>query len=64
MGKQIKTPDQLYFNKDHEMVRRAVREFVNKEINPNTDEWEAAGITPLKKLFKFYFHFSKMINSL
>ena len=52
MGKQIKTPDQLYFNKDHEMVRRAVRDFVNKEINPYTDEWEAAGIAPLKKLFK------------
>jgi citronellyl-CoA dehydrogenase len=52
MGKQIKTPDQLYFNKDHQMVRRAVREFVNKEINPFTDEWEAAGIAPLKKLFK------------
>jgi citronellyl-CoA dehydrogenase len=52
MGKQIKTPDSLYFNKDHEMVRRAVRDFVNKEINPYTDEWEAAGIAPLKKLFK------------
>jgi citronellyl-CoA dehydrogenase len=52
MGRQIKNPDQLYFNKDHEMVRRAVREFVNKEINPHTDEWEAAGIAPLKKLFK------------
>jgi citronellyl-CoA dehydrogenase len=52
MAKQIKTPDQLYFNKDHDMVRRAVREFVNKEINPFTDEWEAAGIAPLKKLFK------------
>ena len=52
MAKQIKTPDQLYFNKDHDMVRRAVREFVNREINPFTDEWEAAGIAPLKKLFK------------
>jgi citronellyl-CoA dehydrogenase len=52
MSKQIKTADQLYFNKDHEMVRRAVREFVNKEINPYADEWEAAGIAPLKKLFK------------
>jgi citronellyl-CoA dehydrogenase len=52
MGKTAKTPEQLYFNKDHEMVRRAVREFVNKEINPFVDEWEEAGIAPLKKLFK------------
>ena len=52
MGTKIKTADQLYFNKDQQMVRRAVREFVNKEINPYTDEWEAAGIAPLKKLFK------------
>jgi len=52
MGKAIKTPEQLYFNKDHEMVRHAVRDFVNKEINPFVDEWEEAGIAPLKKLFK------------
>jgi citronellyl-CoA dehydrogenase len=52
MGKAIKTPEQLYFNKDHDMVRRAVRDFVKKEINPHVDEWEEAGIAPLKKLFK------------
>ncbi len=52
MGKAIKTSEQLYFNKDHDMVRRAVRDFVNKEINPHVDEWEEAGIAPLKKLFK------------
>ncbi len=33
----------LYFTKDHEMVRRVVRDFVNKEINPNMDEWEDNG---------------------
>ncbi len=52
MGKAIKTVEQLYFNKDHDMVRHAVRDFVNKEINPHVDEWEEAGIAPLKKLFK------------
>ena len=52
MGTAIKTPTQLYFNKDHELVRHAVREFVNKEINPYVDEWEEAGIAPLNKLFK------------
>lgn len=52
MGKTIKSPEELYFNKDHQMVRMAVRDFVNKEINPNVDEWEEAGIAPLKQLFR------------
>jgi len=52
MAKKIKNPDELYFTKDHEMVRRSIREFVNKEINPFVDEWEEAGIAPLHDLFK------------
>ena len=43
---------EIYFNKDHELVRRAVRDFVNKEINPHVEEWEEAGMTPLHDLFK------------
>ncbi|MFC1858562.1 acyl-CoA dehydrogenase family protein [Thermodesulfobacteriota bacterium] len=42
----------MYFNKDHELVRMAVRDFVNKEINPQVEEWEEQGIAPLHKLFK------------
>jgi citronellyl-CoA dehydrogenase len=42
----------IYFTKDHEQVRKAVRDFVNREINPNVDEWEAKGETPLHELFK------------
>ena len=52
MAKKIKSAHQIYFNKDHEMVRRAVKEFVDKEINPNMDEWEEQGISPLHDLFK------------
>ncbi len=44
--------NQIYFTKDHDMVRRAVADFVNKEINPYVDEWEEKGEAPLKKLFK------------
>ena len=44
MGKAIKTSEQLYFTKDHDMVRRALKEFVDKEINPYMDEWEEQGI--------------------
>ncbi|MFH1885225.1 MAG: acyl-CoA dehydrogenase family protein, partial [Pseudomonadota bacterium] len=43
---------EMYFNKEHEMVRRAVRDFVDKEINPFVDEWEEAEIAPLHDLFK------------
>ena len=54
MGSQrkIKSIQQIHFNKDHDMVRRSVADFVKKEINPYVDEWEEAGIAPLKELFK------------
>jgi citronellyl-CoA dehydrogenase len=43
---------EIYFSKDHELVRGAVRDFVNREINPYVDEWEEKGIIPLHELFK------------
>jgi len=52
MAVKSKSATQIYFNKDHEMVRKAVREFVDKEINPNMDEWEEKGEAPLHDLFK------------
>jgi citronellyl-CoA dehydrogenase len=42
----------LYFTKEHDQVRKAVRDFVNREINPYVDEWEEKGIAPLHDLFK------------
>ena len=41
--------NKLYFTKDHDMVRRAVSDFIKKEINPNVDQWEEDGIAPLKE---------------
>jgi citronellyl-CoA dehydrogenase len=52
MAVKSKSATQIYFNKDHEMVRKAVREFVDKEINPHMDEWEEKGQAPLHDLFK------------
>ena len=52
MGEGLQSTEQIYFNKDHQMVRRAVRDFVKKEINPYVDEWEELGAAPLKQLFK------------
>lgn len=40
------------WTEEHEMIRKTVREFVNKEINPYVDEWEAEGIFPAHELFK------------
>ncbi|RJP82914.1 MAG: acyl-CoA dehydrogenase [Desulfobacteraceae bacterium] len=33
---------QEYFGKEHQLLRKAVREFVKKEILPNINEWEEA----------------------
>jgi citronellyl-CoA dehydrogenase len=52
MVRKIKNAKQIYFTKDHEMVRQAVGNFVKKEINPNVDQWEENGIAPLRDLFK------------
>ena len=35
-----------YFGKEHQLLRKAVREFVKKEILPNINEWEEAGEFP------------------
>lgn len=42
----------MQFTQEHEEIRRTVRNFVEKEINPNVAEWEAAGRFPIHELFK------------
>ena len=37
---------QLYFTKAHDMVRRSVKEFIDKEVKPFINEWEEAGCFP------------------
>lgn len=37
---------QEYFTPQHELLRKAVREFVSKEITPHVDAWEEAGDYP------------------
>ncbi|HYF45886.1 MAG TPA: acyl-CoA dehydrogenase family protein, partial [Acidimicrobiales bacterium] len=41
----------MQFTEEHEMFRKTVREFVEREINPHADGWEAAGIFPAHELF-------------
>ena len=43
---------EIYFTKEHDQVRKAIRDFVNKRINPFVDEWEEKGMAPLHELFK------------
>ncbi len=52
MTNTIKGGNKIYFTKDHDMVRRAVGDFVKKEINPHVDQWEEEGFAPLKDIFK------------
>jgi citronellyl-CoA dehydrogenase len=40
------------FNEEHEALRRMVRKFVETEINPFVEVWEAARIFPAHQLFK------------
>ena len=42
----------MRFTDEHNQLRRTVRDFVEKEINPHIDEWEKAGAFPAHELFK------------
>jgi len=42
---------QQYFGKAHDMVRRSVKEFMDKEVVPFVDDWEEAGEFP-RSLYK------------
>ena len=48
---QEKAIYQEYFGKAHQMVRRSVKEFVEKEIKPYIDDWEEAGEFP-REIYK------------
>lgn len=44
------SPAHYLFEEEHELFRRTVRQFVEREVNPRADEWERAGRIP-KSLF-------------
>jgi len=39
------------FTEEHEMLRRSLRSFIEKELTPHADEWEAAGSFPHREVF-------------
>ncbi|MAA66287.1 MAG: acyl-CoA dehydrogenase [Alteromonadaceae bacterium] len=42
----------MLFTEEHNALRKTVRDFVEKEINPHCDEWEKAGEFPIHDVFK------------
>jgi citronellyl-CoA dehydrogenase len=42
----------LYFDEEHTMFRKLVRQFVEKEIEPHVDEWEAQRIWPARQVLR------------
>lgn len=42
----------MLFTQEHEELRRTVRNFIEKEVNPFVPEWEAAGRFPIHDVFK------------
>ncbi len=42
---------QKYFSKEHDLVRKSIREFIRKEVLPNINEWEENGAFP-KEMYK------------
>ncbi len=42
----------MIFTEEHDELRRTIRSFIDKEINPHVDAWEDAGIFPAHDLFK------------
>ncbi len=42
----------MRFTDEHQQLRRTVKDFVEKEINPHIDDWERAGAFPAHELFK------------
>ncbi len=42
----------MLFTDQHQDLRRSLRRFIDREINPHVDDWEAAGMFPAHDLFK------------
>jgi len=43
--------ESVYFNEEHKLFRKSVRAFVERELRPQADDWERAGIFP-KEIFR------------
>lgn len=42
----------MQFTSEHEDLRRTIRKWIDAEVNPHTEEWEASGMYPARKVMK------------
>ena len=42
----------MKFTEEHNAIRETIARFIDTEINPYADQWEAEGIFPAHELFK------------
>jgi citronellyl-CoA dehydrogenase len=42
----------MIFTQEHKEIRRTVKSYIENELNPHVEEWEAAGTFPMKEIFK------------
>lgn len=42
----------MLFTPDHDAMRKTMRDFIEKELNPHVNEWERAGAFPIHEVFK------------
>ena len=42
----------MRFTQQHDEIRNSLTKFIEREINPHVDDWEAEGIFPAKALFR------------
>lgn len=40
------SPGHFLFNDEHQLLRKTVRQFLEREVNPHADQWEEAGQMP------------------
>lgn len=51
-GFDVTSASDVFFEEEHKMLRDQVRRFVEEEIKPHADQWEADGATPRELLRK------------
>ena len=52
LGFDATTASSFFFEEEHHMLRAQVRRFVEQEVKPHADQWEADGLTPRAVLRK------------
>ena len=42
----------MQFTQEHDEIRRTLRAIIDRDINPQVDQWEEDGIFPAHEVFK------------